>query len=386
MRALTYVDIDRVEMADAPLPTVEEPTDVVLRVTTTAICGSDLHVLRGRVPGVLPGTTLGHEFTGVVEEVGSAVTKLKPGDRVLAYFNIPCGKCWFCQHRLFSRCPDARTVGYGMFAGDLQGAQAEYVRVPNADLCLRVIEDGVADETVLFAGDIFTTGYDCAVEGQIHEGDTVVVQGCGPVGLMAVQAARSFRPSAIYAVDTLSQRLEIAQSFGAIPVDASEVHAPSHIQDLTGGRGAEVALECVGARPALIDAINSVRAGGRVSVIGLYSDPGMEMPLTTTFLKGIDIKFCGTANIVGRWDDALALITSGAADPASIISHRMSLDDAVRGYELFANREALKVVLDSLTARRRCCASVPGDELEPSIHGFTDRCLNQLGYPGGGLG
>ncbi|MBJ7595405.1 MAG: alcohol dehydrogenase catalytic domain-containing protein [Candidatus Dormibacteraeota bacterium] len=345
MRALTYVDIDRVEMADMPVPIIEEPTDVVLRVTTTAICGSDLHVLRGRVPGVLPGTTLGHEFTGVVEEVGSAVTTVKAGDRVLASFNIPCGRCWFCQQRLFSRCPDARTVGYGMFAGDLQGAQADYVRVPNADLCLRIIDDGVSDETVLFAGDIFTTGYDCAVEGQIHEGDTVVVQGCGPVGLMAIQAARTFGPSAIYAVDTVSQRLEVAQSFGAIPVDASTVHAPSHIQDHTGGRGAEVALECVGARPALIDAIDSVRAGGRVSVIGIYSDPGMEMPLTTTFLKGIDIKFCGTANIVGRWDEALALITSGAADPASIISHRMKLDDAVRGYELFANREALKVVL-----------------------------------------
>ena len=345
MRALTYVDIGRVEMADVPRPTIEEPTDVLLRVTTTAICGSDLHVLSGRVPGVLPGTTLGHEFAGVVEEVGTEVTGVAAGDRVLASFNIPCGVCWYCQHRLFSRCPDARTFGYGMFLGDLSGGQAEYVRVPNAALCLRIIDAALSDEKVLFAGDIFTTGYDCAVEGQIHQGDTVVVQGCGPVGLMAIQAARTFKPSAIYAVDTVGQRLEVARSFGAIPVDATAVHAPSHIQDETGGRGADVALECVGARAALVDALDSVRPGGRVSVIGVYSDPGMEMPLTTTFLKGIDLKFCGTANIVGRWDVALALITSGAADPASIISHRMSLDDAVRGYELFAAREALKVVL-----------------------------------------
>ena len=198
---------------------------------------------------------------------------------------------------------------------------------------------------MLFAGDIFTTGYDCAAEGRIHEGDTVVVQGCGPVGLMAIQAARTFKPAAIYAVDTVAQRLEIAQGFGAIPVDAGTVHAPSHIQDHTGGRGADVALECVGARPALIDAIDSVRAGGRVSVIGIYSDPGMEMPLTTTFLKAVDLKFCGVANVLGRWDAAYDLIRAGEADPASIISHRLSLDDAVHGYELFAAREAMKVVL-----------------------------------------
>jgi threonine dehydrogenase-like Zn-dependent dehydrogenase len=345
MRALTFVDIGRVEMADVPRPAIEEPTDVVLRVTTTAICGSDLHVLHGRIPGMTAGGVLGHEFVGVVEEAGPEVRSVKPGDRVLASFTIPCGDCWFCAKRLFSRCPDQRVFGYGMFLGDLNGAQAEYVRVPNADLCLRVIDDALSDETVLFAGDIFTTGYDCAVEARIEEGDVVVVQGCGPVGLMAVQAARTFRPSVIYAVDTVAQRLEMAQGFGAVPVDAAAVHVPSHIQDHTGGRGADVLLECVGAVPALAGSIDIVRAGGRISVIGVYSEPEMEFPLNLTFVKGIDLKFCGTANIVGRWDDALALITSGAADPASIISHRMPLDDAVHGYELFAAREAMKVVL-----------------------------------------
>ncbi|HSP65226.1 MAG TPA: alcohol dehydrogenase catalytic domain-containing protein [Candidatus Deferrimicrobium sp.] len=345
MRALTFADIGRVEMADVPRPTVEEPTDVVVRVTSTAICGSDLHVLNGRIPGMIPGSVLGHEFAGVVEEAGSAVKKVAPGDRVLASFTIPCGACWFCNKRLFSRCPDQRVFGYGMFLGDLNGGQAEYVRVPNADMCLRTIDDSLSDETVLFAGDIFTTGYDCAVEARIEEGDVVVVQGCGPVGLMAVQAARAFKPSVIYAVDTVAQRLEMAQSFGAIPVDASSVHVPSHVQDHTDGRGADVLLECVGAIPALAGSIDIVRAGGRISVIGVYSEPEMEFPLNLTFVKGIDLKFCGTANIVGRWDEALALITSGAADPASIISHRMALNDAVRGYELFASREAMKVVL-----------------------------------------
>jgi threonine dehydrogenase-like Zn-dependent dehydrogenase len=345
MRALTFADIGRVEMADVPRPTIEEPTDVVVRVTTTAICGSDLHVLHGRIPGMTPGGVLGHEFVGVVEDVGAEVRTVKSGDRVLASFTIPCGVCWFCGKGLFSRCPDQRVFGYGMFLGDLNGAQAEYVRVPNADLCLRVIDDSLSDETVLFAGDIFTTGYDCAVEARIEEGDVVVVQGCGPVGLMAIQAARTFKPSVIYAVDTVAQRLEMAQGFGAIPVDASAVHVPSHIQDHTGGRGADVLLECVGAIPALAGSIDIVRAGGTISVIGVYSEPEMEFPLNLTFVKAIDLKFCGTANIVGRWDQALALIASGAADPASIISHRMPLDDAVRGYELFAAREAMKVVL-----------------------------------------
>jgi threonine dehydrogenase-like Zn-dependent dehydrogenase len=345
MRALTFADVGRVEMADVPRPTVEEATDVVVKVTTTAICGSDLHVLHGRIPGMTPGGILGHEFVGVVEETGSAVTKVKTGDRVLASFMIPCGVCWFCAKRLFSRCPDQRVFGYGMFLGDINGAQAEYVRVPNADICLRVIDEGLSDERVLFAGDIFTTGYDCAVEARIEEGDVVVVQGCGPVGLMAVQAARAFKPSVIYAVDTVAQRLEMAQGYGAVPVDASGVHVPSHIQDHTEGRGADVLLECVGAIPALAGSVDIVRAGGRVSVIGVYSEPEMEFPLNLTFVKAIDMKFCGTANIVGRWDEALALIAGGTVDPQSIISHRMPLDDAVRGYELFAAREAMKVVL-----------------------------------------
>lgn len=345
MRALTFVDFGRVEMADVPRPSIEEPTDVVLRVTTTAICGSDLHVIHGRIPGMTPGSVLGHEFVGVVEEVGSAVTTVKPGDRALASFIIPCGDCWFCRKRLFSRCPDQRVFGYGMFLGDLNGGQAEFVRVPNADLVLRVIDDSLSDEKVLFAGDIFTTGYDCAVEARIEEGDIVVVQGCGPVGLMAIQAARTFRPSVIYAVDTVAQRLEMAQGFGAVPIDASAVHVPSHVQDHTEGRGADVLLECVGAIPALLGAIDVVRAGGRLSIIGVYSEPEMELPLNLTFVRAIDLKFCGTANIIGRWDEAMDLIVDGSADPASIISHRLPLEDAPRGYELFASREALKVVL-----------------------------------------
>lgn len=345
MRALTFADFGRVEMADVPRPAIEEPGDVVLRVTTTAICGSDLHVLNGRIPGMSPGAVLGHEFVGVVEQVGEAVSRVRPGDRVLASFVIPCGSCWFCGRGLFSRCPDQRVFGYGMFLGDLDGAQAEQVRVPNADLCLRVLPDDLTDEAALFAGDIFTTGLDAASEGRVEPGDVVVVQGCGPVGLMAVQALRAFQPSAVYAVDMVAQRLEMAESFGAIPVDGARVHLPSHIQDCTEGRGADVLIECVGAIPALTEAIEVVRAGGRISVIGVYSEPEMGLPLNLSFVKAIDLKFCGTANIIGRWDQALAMIRDGSATPAAIISHRLPLEEAEEGYRLFAARQALKVLL-----------------------------------------
>ena len=345
MRAVTYQDVGRIELDDVPKPQIQEPTDVLLKVTTTAICGSDLHVLHGRIPGMMPGGVLGHEFVGVVEEVGADVKRFREGDRVLASFMIPCGHCWFCGRGLFNRCPDQRVFGYGAFLGDVNGGQAEYVRVPGADICLHPLDGGLSDEQALFAGDIFTTGYDAAVEGHIQEGDVVAVQGCGPVGLFAIQAARTFKPSVIYAIDSVDQRLEMAQSFGAVPVNVKTVHAPSFVQDHTGGRGADVVLECVGALPAMTQAIDVVRAGGRISVIGVYSEPEHAVPISLMFTKGIDVKFCGTANVVGRWDEVLRLIGEGAVDPTAIISHRMHLSDALRGYELFERREALKVVL-----------------------------------------
>jgi threonine dehydrogenase-like Zn-dependent dehydrogenase len=345
MRALVFQDFGVVEMVDVPKPGIEEAGDALVRVTTTAICGSDLHVVHGRIPGMDPGGVLGHEFVGVVEAVDEGVRRFAEGDRVVGSFTIPCGTCWYCERRLFSRCPDQRVFGYGSFFGDVAGAQAEYVRVPNADLVLHAIDPSMSDEQALFVGDIFTTGYDCAGEARIEQGDVVTVVGCGPVGLMAILGARGFKPSTIYAVDTVSDRLEMAQHLGAIAVDAREVHAPSFVQDRTDGRGADAVLECVGLVPALLDSIDLARAGGRISVIGVHSDQELPLPLNTTFVKAIDLKFCGTANIIGRWDDAMAMVSSGVAHPDEIISHRLPLDDAVRGYELFARREALKVVL-----------------------------------------
>ena len=345
MRALAFKDVGTVELVDVPKPGIQEPRDALVRVTRTAICGSDLHVVHGRIPGMSPGGILGHEFVGVVEAVGGGVQRFAEGDRVVGSFTIPCGECWYCERRLFSRCPDQRVFGYGSFFGDVAGAQAEYVRVPAADLVLHGVADTMSDEQALFVGDIFTTGFDCASEARIEKGDVVTVVGCGPVGLMAILGSRGFEPSTIYAVDTVSERLEMAQTLGAIPVNANDVHVPSYIQDRTGGRGSDAVLECVGLVPALLECIDIARAGGRISVIGVHADHEVELPLSTMFVKAIDLKFCGTANIIGRWDVALAMVSSGAVEPDAIISHRMRLDEAVLGYELFDRREALKVVL-----------------------------------------
>ncbi len=345
MRAVVFQDVGNLTVEDVPKPVIQDPTDALLRVTTTAICGSDLHVVHGRIPGMLPGSIIGHEFIGVIEEVGSAVSKVKPGDRTLASFTIPDGTCWFCSRGMYNRCPENMVFGYGAYLGDINGGQAEYVRIPRADMCLHAVEGSLSDEQALFAGDIFSTGFDCAAEGRIEEGETVVVQGCGPVGLFAIQAARTFKPGQLFAVDTVDSRLEMAQSFGAIPVNPKQVHVPTFIQEHTGGRGADVVLECVGALPAFDQAIDTVRAGGRLSVMGVYAEPEHTISMALVFTKAIDIKFCGTANVLGRWDEVLELTRQGKVDPTAIISHRMKLDDALRGYELFESREAMKVVL-----------------------------------------
>ena len=345
MKAVSFVEVGKLEIREVPKPTIQEPTDVILRVTTTAICGSDLHVLEGRIPGMMEGGIIGHEFIGIVEEAGPGVRNFKPGDRALASFIVPCGACWFCDRRLFGQCQDAQVFGYGIFVGDLNGGQAEYVRVPRADIALHHVIDRLSDEQVLFAGDILATGFHVADIAGIKEGDTVAVVGCGPVGLMAVQAAMTFKPSKVYAIDNVDQRLELASGFGAEPIDIRHRNAVVTCQDATGGRGVDVVLECVGATAALVPTFDMVRPGGTVSVIGVHSDQEALLPLQLMFNKGIDVHFGGIANVPGRWDQVLEHIENGDMHPESIISHRLKLDQAIEGYELFRSREAMKVVL-----------------------------------------
>ncbi|HXZ99730.1 MAG TPA: alcohol dehydrogenase catalytic domain-containing protein [Candidatus Binatia bacterium] len=344
MRALVYAGEGRVRLSDVPEPELAEPGDALLRVTTTAICGSDLHLLHGRIPGIRPGSVLGHEFAGVVEAVGASVSRFHAGDRALASFTVPCGACWYCGRGLFSRCADQRVFGYGAAHGDLGGGQAELVRVPNADLVLHAIEPGLSDERALFAGDIFSAGLDAAAEARIEAGDTVLVVGCGPVGLMAAMASATFGPARLLAADAVSSRLEAAGRLGAEPLPADQGLA-ARVRERTGGRGADAVLECVGNAQALEAALASVRRGGRVSVIGVHTEPEWTLGLGRLFAKAVHLEFCGVANVLGRWDQALDLIRRGLAEPAAIISHRLPLEEAVAGYHLFESRQALKVVL-----------------------------------------
>jgi len=345
MRAVAYVDIDKIELREIDKPTIQDPGDAILRVTTSAICGSDLHVLNGRIPGMTEGSVIGHEFVGVVDEVGPGVSGIQPGQRALSSMMISCGECYVCRKGLGGTCSNLRVFGYGAFFGDLNGGQADYVRVPEASRTLKPLADDMSDERALFAGDILSTGVKVAMEGQIKEGDVVVVTGCGPVGLFAIQAARAFKPSRIFAVDSVDQRLEMAQGFGAIPINMKHQHVVTTLQDATEGAGADVALECVGGGEPLRTAMEAVRPGGRVSVIGVSSLEDFTINLGLTFLRAIDVKFCGTCDVPHTWDTTMAMIEDGTLDPESIISHRFKLDDALEGYRLFQAREAMKVVL-----------------------------------------
>jgi threonine dehydrogenase-like Zn-dependent dehydrogenase len=345
VKAVTYVDIDRIELADVPRPTIQDPGDAILRVTTSAICGSDLHVLNGRIPGMEAGSVIGHEFMGIIDEVGPGVTGVAVGDRVLSSMMIPCGTCYLCRHGEGGKCPDLRVFGYGSFFGDLNGGQAELVRVPEASRVLRKVDAGLTDEQVLFAGDILSTGVAVAAEGQIKPGDVVAVIGCGPVGLFAIQAAMAYSPSVVYAVDSVDARLEMAQGFGAVPIKLGETTPVVFIQDHTEGGGADVVLECVGGTQPLHTALEMLRPGGRVAVVGVSSIEDFTINLGLTFLRGVDVKFCGTTDILRRWDDALRMVAEGTLKGDSIISHSLPLDDAMRGYDLFKSRQAMKVVL-----------------------------------------
>jgi threonine dehydrogenase-like Zn-dependent dehydrogenase len=345
MKAVTYVDIDQIELSDVPKPEIQEPGDAILKVTTAAICGSDLHVLNGRIPGMLPGSIIGHEFMGVVDEVGGDVTKVQPGQRVLSSMMIPCGECYLCLKGEGGKCSNLRVFGYGSFFGDLNGGQTEYVRVPQANRILHPIDDGLTDEQVLFAGDILTTGFTAAKEAHIQEGDVVAVIGCGPVGLFAIQAAQTYKPSQVFAIDSVEQRLEMAQGFGATPIKLGEQHPTMAVQNATEGAGADAVIECVGGGDPLTSALELVRPGGRVSVVGVSSIEDFTMNLGLTFVRGIDIKFVGTCDVPGNWEPVLGLIKSGDLQPEAIISHTLPLDQAMRGYELFKAREAMKVVL-----------------------------------------
>ncbi len=333
-------------LADVDEPALRHPGDAVVAVRKAAICGSDLHVLAGKIPGMAPGGVLGHEFTGVVAAVGEAVTSVAVGDRVVGSFLIPCGECAACAAARYNHCDDLRVLGYGALFGDLAGAQAERVVVPNADLTLLRIPDDLGDEQVLFAGDVLSTAYYAVRLGGVGAGDVVAVQGCGPIGMLALQLARGLGAGRVVAVDVAAERLDAARALGADTIDASGVAPGVAIEELTGA-GADVVLDTAGGAPAVLaQTFDLVRPGGTIAVVGVYSDLETTIPLADLWLRGVTLRFGGTCPVPALWHDVVAMVRDGTVDPVAIVSHRLPLDDAVAGYELFASRAALKVVLD----------------------------------------
>ena len=344
MKAVVYEDVKQIKVDDVPDPEIEHPADAIVRITTAGICGSDLHFYHGKAP-LMPGETIGHEAVGVVEETGPEVDRFKRGDRVVVAFNIACGHCWFCQQGQTSLCEEFRNLGAGMFGGGLGGAQAERVRVPNAGSNLLSIPEGIEDERALFVGDILTTAYYGAAIAGIEPGDSVAVVGAGPVGYLTVQAALLHDPKEVLALDMDEARLALVEKAGGVPVHVKERNPQMAVSGITDGRGADVVIEAVGNTSAYETAFEVVRRGGRICVLGMFVSESIEIPLGVYWARMLRIQFAGITPVHTYWDRAMEAVREGRIDPLPIISHTLPLDEAPKGYELFAAREATKVVL-----------------------------------------
>ena len=343
MRAVVYRGIERVEVAEVPDPVLVEPSDAIVRVGLTAICGSDLHLYHGKAP-LEPGDTIGHEAIGVVDAVGSSVKRFAPGDRVVVSFDIACGDCWFCRKGQTQLCEDFGFLGYGVFGGSLGGAQAELLRVPVADVNLLAVPDGLEDDRALFVGDALTTGVYAAGLAEIRDGDIVAVVGAGPVGFFCAQAALPSAAS-VLALDLDPSRLSIAERIGAIPVDVSARNAQTAVDEHTQGRGADVVIEAVGTPAAFERSVDIVRRGGTVVVMGVYTSEVVQAQIGVWWVRALQIRFAGTTPVHAWWERAMAEVEAGRLDPLPIVSHRLPLDEAAHGYELFDTKQATKVLL-----------------------------------------
>lgn len=344
MKALVYHGPGLKAWEEVPDPTITDETDAVVRVDAVTICGTDLHILKGDVPAVTDGRVLGHEAVGTVLEVGSAVTRVKPGDRVLVSCISACGSCRFCREGRYGQC----LGGGGWILGHLvDGTQAELVRVPFADTSTHPIPDGVSDEEVLMLADIGPTGYEVGVlNGRVSPGDTVVVVGAGPIGLSVIMGARLFSPAHIVAVDLADSRLEAAKQFGAdVTVNPSREDALEIVRSLTEGLGADTAVEAVGVPESFEQCCALVRPGGTVANVGVHGSPAV-LHLEDLWIKDVTI----TTGLVDTFSTPtlLRLVAGHQVDLARFVTHRFTLDEFEKAYEVFsaaADTRALKVVL-----------------------------------------
>ena len=388
MKAVCWNGITNVSVEEVPDPQLINPRDAIIRVTSTAICGSDLHLYDGYVPAMKPGDILGHEFMGEVIEVGAGVQNLKPGDRVVVPFPIACGNCFFCERELWSLCDNsnpkasmaeamygyspAGIFGYSHLMGGYAGGQAEYVRVPYADVGPFKVDHRFQDEQVLFLTDIFPTGYMAAEQANIQPGDTVAIWGCGPVGQFVIQSAWMFNPARVIAIDRFPERLEMARTHGrAEVIDYSAgVDVVETLKQMTGGMGPDVCIDAVGMeahktglegaydfvkqgvrlesdRPYVLrECIQACRKGGTVSLPGVYGGFVDKIPFGAAFNKGLTLKM-GQTHVHRYLKPLFEKIESGQIDPSFVVTHVFPLEQAPEAYEIFKKKldGCIKVVM-----------------------------------------
>jgi alcohol dehydrogenase len=342
MRAVTFQAPGVVSVEERPEPELIDPSDAIVRVEATGVCGSDLHIYHGRVQ-IEPGFTIGHEYVGTVVAAGDGVTRVAAGDRVLGCFQTACGSCWFCRRGLFHRCAHSRTFGHGATLGSLQGTQAEMALIPNADLVLRKVPEGMSSDVALFAGDVMGTGFHAVKDSGMQLGDVVVVLGLGPVGLCAAQVALAAGAAKVFAVDTVAERLDVARALGAQPVHLTEEDPKALVGAATEGRGADVSVDAVGDPRALETAIRLTRPCGTVQCIGVYAERA-EVHMGLLWLKAITLRG-GQANVLAHVDPVLAMLAEGRLDPSPLITRHMALEEAADAYAVYDRREALKIIL-----------------------------------------
>jgi threonine dehydrogenase-like Zn-dependent dehydrogenase len=391
MRALTWQGTAKVSVETVPDPKIQEPTDAIVRMTSTAICGSDLHLYDVLGMFIDKGDILGHEPMGIVEEVGPEVTHIKPGDRVVIPFNISCGRCWMCSRGFFAQCETtqvkgehkgASLFGYTKLYGQVPGGQAEYLRVPQAHFGPIKVPDGHPDERYLFLSDVLTTSWQAAKYADITPGDTVFVTGLGPIGQMSARIARHLGAGRVIASDNVPERLAMAQRNGIEVINFDEGDVPAKVMEMTSGRGADGVIEAVGMEAhgsplqgaavkaagmlpdavarkaidkmgidrmaALTTAFAAVRRAGTVSIIGVYGGEADPFPMMDLFDKGVTLRM-GQAH-VKRWVDDIMPLLTGDDDPLGVddlVTHRVPLEDAPQAYDMFKKKEdgCIKVVL-----------------------------------------
>lgn len=389
MKAVRWYGTKDVRVEQVPDSRIEHPTDAVIRITATAICGSDLHLVNGFMPTMEKGDILGHEPMGIVEEIGASVRNIKRGDRVVIPFNVACGECFFCSKTLYAACDRANTVegkelskkalgkpggaalGYSHMTGGFAGGQAEFLRVPFADVGAFKIESDIPDEQVLFLSDILPTGYMAAENCGIEPGDTVAVWGCGPVGQFSIQCAWLLGAGRVIAIDHVPERLEMARRLGrAEPLNAREGDIPERLDEMTSGRGPDRCIDAVGAeahgvgasdvvdnvkaavglstdRPHVLrEAIMCCRKAGTVSIPGVYIGLLDKIPFGAAMNKGLTLK-TGQTHTRRYMQPLFDLIRSGKLSPAEIITHRIGLDQAPEMYKTFNDKKdgCVKVVI-----------------------------------------